>query len=121
MCHSSGMRGGIADLAADGLMADAMLESSTAADGAAGQADEQQGRSTRWAAWTFAAVVVIALPVILYQGRGQWFFLDEWNFLANRSAGSIHDLLAPHSQHWVTFGVVVYRALWRVVGLRHYW
>jgi hypothetical protein len=76
---------------------------------------------SRWAAWTFAAVVVIAVPVTLYQGRDQWFFLDEWDFLANRTAGSPHDLMAPHSQHWVTFGVLVYRALWRFVGLRHYW
>jgi len=78
-------------------------------------------RSARWAAWTFAAVIALAVPVILYQGRNQWFFLDEWDFLADRSAGSFHDLLMPHQQHWTTFGILVYRALWQIVGLRHYW
>ena len=66
-------------------------------------------------------MVAVAVPVILYQGRDQWFFLDEWDFLANRSAGSFHDLMAPHVQHWTTFGILVYRALWWLVGIRHYW
>ena len=82
---------------------------------------ERHDRSTQWADWTFAAVIAVAVPVILYQGRDQWFFLDEWDFLADRSAGSFHDLMAPHAQHWTTFGVLVYRALWQLVGLRHYW
>jgi hypothetical protein len=29
--------------------------------------------------------------------------------------------MAPHVQHWTTFGVLVFRALWSLVGLRHYW
>ena len=66
-------------------------------------------------------MVAIAVPVILYQGRDQWFYLDEWDFLANRSAGSFHDLMAPHVQHWTTFGILVYRALWWLVGINHYW
>jgi hypothetical protein len=84
-------------------------------------AGERHDDSARWAAWTFAAVVAIAVPVILYQARDQWFFLDEWDFLSKRTGGSFHDLMAPHAQHWVTFGVLVFRALWWLVGLRHYW
>jgi hypothetical protein len=80
-----------------------------------------EDRSARWAAWTFAAVAAVAVPVILYQGRNQWFFADEWDFLAYRSAGSFHDLMAPHVQHWTTFGILVYRALWWLVGINHYW
>jgi hypothetical protein len=82
---------------------------------------EPRDPKARWAGRTFAAVIVLAVPVILYQGRNQWFFLDEWDFLAHRSAGSFHDLMAPHAQHWTTFGILVYRALWWLVGLRHYW
>ena len=29
--------------------------------------------------------------------------------------------MAPHVQHWTTFGILVYRALWSLVGIRHYW
>jgi hypothetical protein len=97
------------------------MPASRAAEGAGVETSERHDRSARWAAWTFAAVIAIAVPVILYQGRDQWFYLDEWDFLANRSAGSFHDLMAPHVQHWTTFGILVYRALWWLVGLRHYW
>jgi hypothetical protein len=59
--------------------------------------------------------------VILYQGNDQWFFLDDWDFLSHRSATSFHDLVAPHGQHWTTLPILVYRALWWAVGIRHYW
>jgi hypothetical protein len=71
--------------------------------------------------WVFAAVIAVAVPVLLYQGRDQWFLLDEWDFLANRTAGSPSDLFDPHYQHWTTVPILVYRALWWLVGLRHYW
>jgi hypothetical protein len=78
-------------------------------------------RRARWAGWTFVGVLTIAVPVILYQGRDQWFFLDDWDFLANRRATSFHDLMAPHVAHWTTVPILVYRALWWAVGIRHYW
>jgi hypothetical protein len=77
-------------------------------------------RSRRYAAWLFVVVIVVALPLIMYQARDQWFFLDEFDFLATRSTG-FHDLLRPHNEHWSTLPILVYRALWHVVGLRHYW
>jgi hypothetical protein len=29
--------------------------------------------------------------------------------------------MAPHVQHWTTFGILVYRALWSLFGINHYW
>jgi hypothetical protein len=89
-----------------------------AVDGAAPAATD---RSARLAFWVFIALVVAAVPLYLVLGRRQWFFLDDWDFLADRDAASLHDLLRPHNEHWSTLPILVYRALWRLVGLRHYW
>jgi hypothetical protein len=59
-----------------------------ASDGSIARTDE---RTVRRAGWVFGAVVLAAVPVIIYQGRGQWFFWDEWDFLASRDAGSLRD------------------------------
>jgi hypothetical protein len=111
----------VADVVADSPTAGVVADAGDAPPQGDSSSGERRDRSARWADRTFAGVVVLAVPVILYQGRDQWFFLDEWDFLANRSAGSFHDLMAPHAQHWTTFGILVYRALWSLVGLRHYW
>lgn len=68
----------------------------------------------------FAAVVAVAFPLYLIRGNEQWFFLDEWDFLASRRATRLHDLLAPHNEHWSTLPILAYRALWQIVGLRSY-
>jgi hypothetical protein len=58
----------------------------------------------------------------------QWFFADEWDFIAKRSRpplsqpGRVADmLLTPHNEHWSTLPILVYRAVFGVVGLRAYW
>ena len=58
----------------------------------------------------------------------QWFFADEWDFIATRSRpplaepGRVADmLLTPHNEHWSTLPILVYRAVFGVVGLRAYW
>jgi hypothetical protein len=68
----------------------------------------------------FVVVCVAALMVAPILSRHQWFTHDEWDFLANRDAGSIHDLLRPHNEHWSTWQVLEYRGLYHVVGLRMY-
>ncbi len=75
--------------------------------------------SARAAGWVFVAALVVAFPLYLWRGNEQWFFLDEWDYLAARSL-SISDLLRPHNEHWTTLPIVVYRVLWRFVGLRSY-
>jgi hypothetical protein len=68
----------------------------------------------------FALAVVAAVPLYLWRGRDQWFYLDEWDFLAGRSAASLHDLLRPHNEHWSTVPILVYRAMWHIFGLSTY-
>jgi hypothetical protein len=54
--------------------------------------------------------------------RGQWFFGDEWDPIAQRSLtdDAAKSLLAPHNEHWSTAALLVYRAHLEVFGLRTY-
>jgi len=73
-------------------------------------------------AWFIALLVglVAAFPFLLWCGRRQWFFLDEWAFLVNRTVTQPSSLLEGHNGHWVTLPAVAYRLLFRVFGLRSY-
>jgi hypothetical protein len=61
-----------------------------------------------------------ALVFYLVVSRPMWFFQDEWDFLANRTAFNLHDLFQPHNEHWVTLPTLGFRALWWIFGLRTY-
>ena len=78
------------------------------------------GDAARLPLYLFIAVEIVAVPVFLWIGRNQWFFLDEWDFLATCDGGSITDLLSPHNQHWTTVPIILYRLLWNVFGLHTY-
>ena len=65
------------------------------------------------------AVEIGAFAYYLALGHTQWFFADEWEFLSARGV-NVHDLLRAHYGHWVAVPIVVYRALWEIVGLRSY-
>lgn len=52
--------------------------------------------------------------------RPMWFYLDEWDFLADRTGGNLGDLFRAHNEHWVTLPVIVYRVLWWIFGLNTY-
>jgi hypothetical protein len=77
-------------------------------------------KSATTALGIFVACELVALPLILFLGRNQWFFLDEWDFLAGRNGGSLGDLLRPYNDHWMTLPILAYRAMWRMFGLRSY-
>ena len=67
----------------------------------------------------FVSAIVVAVPLIFVRGKHS-FFLDDWDFLADRSLTSADDLFLPHNEHWSTLPIIVYRVLWSLVGLR-YW
>jgi len=68
----------------------------------------------------FLAVEVGAVPLCLTWGNRWWFWADDWDFLAGRTAGNLGDLFRSHYQHWVTLPVLAYRLLWVLFGIRHY-
>src|ERR1700722_8892797 len=80
---------------------------------------ENRDANARWALVAFGVVELGAFVFYLVLGRTQWFFADEWEFLSARGLNG-HGLLSAHYGHWVAVPVVVYRALWELVGLRSY-
>lgn len=67
----------------------------------------------------YSAFLALLIPVFLYVGRDSWFAFDDWDYLVNRKAGSLQDLLRPHNGHWEAIPVLVYRSLFSVFGLRY--
>jgi len=59
--------------------------------------------------------------LLLYVNRNQWFFGDEWDFLANRST-TIGDegILQPHNEHWSSTPILLYGLLFRLAGVGSY-
>ena len=58
------------------------------------------------------------LPVLVFGvGSRRWFYLDEWDFLATRSAASLGDLFRPHNENLSTIPILVYRAVFNLFHL----
>lgn len=62
----------------------------------------------------------LVLPTLLWIGREQWFFADEWSFLVDRGLSRPGTLLESHNGHWVTAPVLLYRLNFDVFGLHTY-
>jgi hypothetical protein len=77
-------------------------------------------RAPRVALIVFLLLCVVSFALAVIYGRDQTFFFDEWAFLAARDAGSLDSLLRPHNEHWTTFPILAYRAMWSLVGLHSY-
>jgi hypothetical protein len=54
-------------------------------------------------------------------GRHLTFFYDEWTWILGRRGGSLATYLDPHNGHLSLFPVIIYKILFGLVGLRHYW
>jgi hypothetical protein len=85
----------------------------------------RRGRSSvdwtrRAPAVVFAVVEVFGFVLWLVLGRFQWFFYDEWDFLAARTAGNLGDLFRPHNEHWTTLPILTYRLLYWAFGLSYF-
>jgi len=67
----------------------------------------------------FSILLTALIPFFLWAGRGEWFEHDDWDYLVQRKAGDLGDLVRPHNGHWETVPVLVYRAVWSVFGLTY--
>ncbi len=61
--------------------------------------------------------LVVAVPILAYLARDQWFFYDEWDFLVPSNGRT---LLESHGGHWSTVPMLLFRAVRSVVGLDTY-
>jgi hypothetical protein len=80
------------------------------------------GIDTSARVWFVVLVVglVAAAPLLLWWGRKQWFFLDEWSFLVDRHLTDVPSLLRAHNGHWVTLPAILYRVVFAIFGLRYF-
>src|SRR5579862_8876922 len=67
-----------------------------------------------------ALLMAASALLLLYVGRRLTFFYDEWTFIVVRRGSSLGSYLDPHNGHLSLFPVLVYKALFATVGLRHY-
>ncbi len=66
--------------------------------------------------------LIAAGVLILKEAPKLWFYLDEWDFLANRGVRlGTQGLFYPHNNHWVTIPILIWRGLFNLVGVRDYW
>ena len=76
---------------------------------------------SRWLTAVHLLSLLAGFFVLLYANRDQWFFGDEWDFLADRGVGGgDYSIWAPHTEHWSTAPILIYRALYATAGLRSY-
>lgn len=69
------------------------------------------------------ALVVLAgsAAVILWADRFFDFWFDEWSVILYRRSGGLDALFAPHNGHLFLTTHLLYRGLFALVGLAHYW
>jgi hypothetical protein len=75
----------------------------------------------RAAFWTFVAAEAVIFAGLIWNFHGRWFIADEWDFLAQRTAGSFNSLFTPYKLHWSTLPILYFRLLWNLVGIRTYY
>jgi hypothetical protein len=66
-------------------------------------------------------LLAIGAGVLAHETRGTTFWADEWNWILTRRGGAAATYLDPHNSHLSLVPVVIYKLLFAIVGLRHYW
>lgn len=78
------------------------------------QVDE---RTATWLA--FGCIVTAGFAYLLWKGRGNTFFYDEWSWIEFRRSG-LHSILASYNGHLEPLPTAIYQALLHTIGLTHY-
>jgi hypothetical protein len=78
-------------------------------------------RSNQGSTAVLALLMLTACLLLFAAGRHLTFFYDEWDFILGRRGHSVATYLNPNNGHLVLFPVLVYKLLFELVGLRHYW
>jgi len=79
------------------------------------------GLAARVASLVLLAGSVVMLAVLVYVGRWLTFWSDEWDWLFRRADPSLQSLLGGSDVHLHLFPVLIYQALFRIVGLSNYY
>ena len=99
-----------------------MSSTTLAEDSSTGSAALEESSGRRGWLWIHLASLAVGVVVLLYANRNQWFWYDEWDFIARRG---LHDpqwsLWRSHNGHWSTLPILAYRTLLYFFGVRTYW
>ena len=76
-------------------------------------------RAWAWSTGLFALAAVLAGAALIALGQGLTFFADEWAVIEGRSL-DLDSFLRPFNEHWLGTTILLYRALFGVVGLGSY-
>ena len=78
-------------------------------------------RSRGLLAWaSFGAIAAAALAYLLWRGRGNSFFYDEWGWIEFLRDG-VHSVMASYNQHLELAPKAAYQVLFHTAGIAHYW
>jgi hypothetical protein len=78
-------------------------------------------RPLRTVAFYLLAAGALVGALILWAGRGQTFFADDWAFIVGRRGWTSDAFLQPHNEHISVVPVAIYKLLFEIVGLHAYW
>jgi hypothetical protein len=86
-----------------------------------------EARARAFAGWPglpwviFGLLIAAAGPYLLWVGRDNSFFYDDWSYLLARNPWTFDAIFEPHNEHLQATSVFVYKVLFETVGLRDYW
>jgi len=69
--------------------------------------------------WAFLAMGCAALAFLLWEGRGNTFFYDEWSWIEFRHSG-LSAILSSYNEHMELVPLAVYQLLFHTIGIAHY-
>jgi len=72
------------------------------------------------AVYVLGGLMVLAGVVLMYMGRGETFFYDEWAYVVEKFGGGLNSLLQPHSEHFSLIPIAIYKVLFHLAGINHY-
>lgn len=75
----------------------------------------------QWTWLAFALLAAVAAVVIIRVGRAWTFNNDDWGMILYRRSGGAPAFFAPHNGNLEPLLVALYRLLFAVLGLHHYW
>ena len=77
-------------------------------------------RSDRRAVYVLVALMVGVGALLMYMGRGETFYYDDWAYVVEKYGGGLRSLLLPHSEHFSLIPIAIYKVLFHLVGIDHY-
>jgi hypothetical protein len=100
------------------------VTATTTSDVGVGTGDLSSGREegAGLGPWVVLGLLLAAMTAeLMYLSRGLYFNFDEWDFVLFRHGHSAAVFLTPHNEHVSLVPIAIFKALFKVFGIGHYW